>query len=244
MRIRVPLLAVSAAAWLLLIVQPHEAAVCMMPSMRWTPASLFAASALMFAAMMVPLIGPPVLHVRDSSLARRRPRAIALFVASYGLPWIVAGGAMLFAGSWIVAADSPLVLPAAVVALAAWQCSPIKQRCLNRCHAHTALSAFGAKADFDVLRFGFVHAWWCVGSCVALMVLPMLFVRGHLVMMAIATLWLAAERVDRPAVPRWSWRGPQHAVRIAVGQTRTWLRRRGRKPVAQYGAITSRFAGS
>lgn len=224
MRVRVPLLAVSAAAWTLLLVQPHEAMVCVMPSMRWTPASLFTASALMFAAMMVPLIGAPVLHVRERSFANRRRRATALFVAGYGVPWIAAGIVLLLASSWVLAAESSLLLVVTIAAIAVWQCSPMKQRCLNRGHAHTELSAFGVKADLDALRFGLGHAWWCAGSCFALMLLPMLLTRGHLAVMAGVTLWLAGERLERPAPPRWRLRGPAHVVRIIVGQARVWGR--------------------
>ncbi len=124
MRVRMPLLAASAAAWLTLVVRPHEAAVCTMPSMRWTPAS------------------------------------------------------------------------------------PAKQRCLNRCHAHTELAAFGVKADLDVLRFGFIHAWWCIGACSGLMLLPMLFPGRHLAAMFAITLWLAGERIEKPRSSAWRWRGP------------------------------------
>ena len=221
MRVRVPLLTVSAAAWLTLAVQPHDSAVCMMPSMRWTPASLLAASAIMFAAMMVPLVGAPLAHVRDRGFARRRLRATALFVASYGLPWIVAGVALLWGASWIVAWGTAAV-GTAIAAAALWQCSPMKQRCLNRCHAHTELAAFGTKADLDVLRFGFTHAWWCIGACSGLMLLPMLFPRGHVPAMFAITLWIAAERIGRPLPAAWRWRGPGNVWRIAVGQARIW----------------------
>ena len=52
--------------------------------------------------------------------------------------------------------------------------SPIKQRCLNRCHADPEISAFGVAADIDALRFGTMHGIWCAGSCWALMLCPML----------------------------------------------------------------------
>lgn len=238
MRVRLPLLLVSAAAWLVLVIQPHEAAVCMMPSMRWTPASLFAASALMFAAMMAPLIGPPVLHVRERSFASRRTRATVLFVLGYGVPWLVASAVLLVAASWIVSKESPLLLALTIAAVALWQCSPLKQRCLNRSHAHTALAAFGWKADRDVLRFGLVHAWWCIGSCFALMLLPMLFTRGHLAIMAGMTLWMIGERLERPTPPAWRWRGPMNVIRIAVGQAKMWG---GPKPATfRYGPAASR----
>ncbi len=225
MRVRVPLLSVSGAAWLVLVLEPHEAPVCMMPSMRWTPVSLLAASALMFASMMLPLIGAPLLHVRERSFAERRTRATALFIASYGSFWIVASAALLLASSWI---STTL----AAIAIAAWQCSPLKQRALNRSHAHTELAAFGVKADLDVLRFGFVHAVWCAASCWALMLLPMLFTRGHLIVMAGVTLWLAGERLERPQSPRWRWRGPMAVLRIAAGQARSLIQ--------PYGPVVSR----
>lgn len=219
MRIRVPLLTVSAVAWLTLAVQPHDSAVCMMPSMQRTPASLLAASAIMFAAMMVPLVGAPLAHVRDRSFARRRLRATVLFFAGYGLPWIVAGAVLLWGASWIVASGTAAVA-LAIAAIALWQCSPAKQRCLNRGHAHTELAAFGMKADLDVLRFGFTHARWCIGACSGLMLLPMLFTRGHLAAMFAVTLWIAVERIGRPLPAAWRWRGPGNVWRIAIGQTR------------------------
>ncbi|HEX8692909.1 MAG TPA: DUF2182 domain-containing protein [Longimicrobium sp.] len=225
MRVRVPLLAVGAAAWLVLVVHPAGVVHGSMPSMRWTPASLVAEAALMFAAMMVPLSGAPVRHVRDRSFARRRWRAVALFAASYALPWIAATVVLLTAAAWIVAAEQPAVSALAVMVVAVCQSSPQKQHCLNRCHAHSELAAFGVKADLDVLRFGFSHASWCIGSCFALMLLPMLFPRGQLAVMAGVTLWLAGERFEKPMPPRWRWRGPTKIVRIALGQARVWLKR-------------------
>jgi predicted metal-binding membrane protein len=228
MRVRVPLLVIGAAAWLVLAVHPSAVAHGPMASMRPTPASVLAEAALMFAAMMVPLSGAPLRHVRDRSFARRRRRAVALFAAGYALPWIAATVVLLTAAAWIVAAQSPVGLALAVAVVALCQCSPQKQHCLNRCHAHGELAAFGVKADLDVLRFGFSHAGWCIGSCVALMLLPMLFTRGHLAVMAGVMLWLAGERFEKPVPPRWRWRGPVKVVRIALGQAREWLSRFGK----------------
>jgi predicted metal-binding membrane protein len=181
----------------------------------------------MFVAMMVPLSGTPVAHVRDRSLARRRWRAVALFMAGYALPWIAATVLLLLAAQWILAAKSPALWALALAGIAVCQSSPWKQRTLNRCHAHPTLPAFGARADLGVLRFGVSHAVWCMGSCVALMLLPMLFTRGHLAVMAGVTLWLAGERFEKPMPPRWRWRGPGKAVRIAIGQSRVWGKRFG-----------------
>ena len=43
---------------------------------------------LMLAAMMAPLLAPPLMHVWDRSLAERRLRAALLFLLAYGLIWI------------------------------------------------------------------------------------------------------------------------------------------------------------
>jgi predicted metal-binding membrane protein len=222
MRVRVPLLAVGAAAWLALAVRP-SASVHGAHTAPWTAAQLAVEAVLMFAAMMAPAMGGPLDHVRARSFARRRGRAAALFVLGYALPWIAATAVLLVVGRWVTGAGSPLVPALALAAVVAGQCSPLKQHSLNRCHGNPALGAFGVRADLDVLRFGVRHAGWCIGSCAALMMLPMLFVRGHLALMAGVTIWIAGERLEKPMTPRWRWRGPGRAMRIAAGQARGWF---------------------
>jgi predicted metal-binding membrane protein len=234
MQVRTPLLAISAVAWLLLVIRPGGMALpahCLtaMPGgMSSTtlgellainpPATLAVGWVLMLAAMMVPLLIPPVRHIRDRSFVQRRPRAIALFTTGYVAIWMAAGAMLIGLALAIqLAVSGPLAALALEMVIALiWQVSPLKQRCLNRCHAHPALAAFGRAADIDALRFGLTHGVWCAGSCWALMLLPLLVSRGHLAAMAAVTLWLAAERLDRPTTPRWSWRAPAQAMRIAV----------------------------
>ena len=217
-QVRMPLLLVSATAWALLGLgamgaHAHEAtpigsAVRM--TLQWI---------LMFAAMMAPLMTAPVRHVRDRSLPRRRARALALFTAGY----CTTGAALaLLLMSAATALPPALSAGGALTALAAltWQCSPAKQRCLNRCHAHRALALTGAAADADALWFGCTHGSWCVASCGGLMALPLLVARGHTLMMLAVTLWLAGERLERPASPAWRLRGPGKAVRLAVASAR------------------------
>jgi predicted metal-binding membrane protein len=120
----------------------------------------------------------------------------------------------------LIAPDS--LLPAVVAAAIAivWQFSPFKQRALNRCHSHRALAAFGSAADLGALRFGWTHGIWCVCSCWALMLLPLLAPRGHLAAMAIVSLWMLAERFERPMAARWRLRAPVTAARIVIAQAR------------------------
>ena len=74
----------------------------------------------------------------------------------------------------------PYFLVAAVFFIGlAWQCSPAKQVCLNRCHALRELAAFGRAADTDALIFGATQGVWCAGSCWAWMLLPLLLPGGR-----------------------------------------------------------------
>lgn len=240
--VRTPVLLVSVAAWIVLAIEPGNMALpahCPAAMAGMTdfsaavdmllarPLSATMGWGLMLAAMMAPLLIAPVRHIHDRSFACRRERAIALFAAGYAAIWMPAGVVLLILalvigmgapGSWV------LMVVVTIFALV-WQFSPIKQSCLNRCHAHPELAAFGLAADLDALRFGLKHGIWCVGSCWALMLLPLLIWRGHLAAMAVVTLLLLSERLDSPAPARWRWRGPGKAVRIAVAQTRMQLQR-------------------
>ena len=244
LQVRAPLLFISATAWILLVIEPGGMALpahCSAAMLGVTPSStsldlllalnppvsLAVGWVLMLVAMMVPLLIAPVRHVRDRSFAQRRARAIALFAAGYAAIWVPAG-VMLLALALAVRLVAPgSSVPVALVTIVAlvWQFSPVKQRSLNRCHAQAELAAFGLAADLDAFRFGLKRGVWCVGSCWALMLLPLLFSRGHVAAMAAVTLWLFAERLDRPMPPRWHWRGPGKSARIAVAQARMRLQR-------------------
>jgi predicted metal-binding membrane protein len=242
-RVRAPVLFISAAGWILLVLEPGGRlmpANCSPAMLRAMPSSpldlllelnplvsLAAGWALMLAAMMAPAILAPLRHVRDRSFSRRRARAIALFVAGYAAVWMAAGSmllALVLATRRAVPGSSVPLALAIMIALG-WQFSPLKQRCLNRCHARAELAAFGPAADLDALHFGLTHGVWCVGSCWALMLLPLLIWRGHVAAMAAVALWVFAERLDGPMPPRWRWRGPGKGARIAIAQTRMLLQR-------------------
>jgi predicted metal-binding membrane protein len=189
------------------------------------PAQIASGWALMVAAMMLPLLVAPLRHVRDRSFARRRARAMLLFVAGYMVAWMIAGvglQAMALAARW--AAPEPLLcFGLAAAAAALWQVSPAKQWCLNRCHRQPHLAAFGAAADRDAFEFGLTNGASCVGACWALMLLPLLAGHGHFFAMIAVTLFIFAERLESPAPLAWRWRGPGKALRIVAAQARIQL---------------------
>jgi len=243
MQIRVVVLLVSAAAWILLLLEPRAMAVSTlcpegMESMAsgssleklmgaFRPVPLIAYWVLMTLAMMAPLMIAPLCHVYQRSFTRRRVMMIGLFTAGYAAIWTIAGLMLLpiLIASRSLTSGSP-ALGGAFAALAlVWQLSPAKQKCLNRSHYHPPLAAFGIQANRDAICFGLSHGAWCVGSCWALMLLPLAFSRFHLLAMAAITLWLVAERLETPVAPRWRWRGSAKALRILYLQTQIRLQR-------------------
>ena len=241
-RVRNPVLIISAVTWLLLLAEPvstplfaHCPAIVngTMPAFASfqmqlamsSPLSLAVGWALMLVAMMSPALISPIQHVRMQSFTNRRLRSIGLFLAGYALLWMALGGVILTIGLAIRVFAYQSYLPAVATFLVAilWQFSPIKQRCLNRCHAHTPLAAFGLTADIDAFRFGFTQGGWCAGSCWALMLFPMLLPQGHVVAMAIVTLVIFSERLEQPRPLSWRWRGSGKAIRILIAQARIYL---------------------
>jgi len=241
-RVGAAVLLASAIAWILLLLDsggmtliahchaaesgamPAHASLRMLLAMN-PPASLATGWAVMLVAMMSPALIAPICHIRLRSFTHRRGRSVSLFVSAYAATWMAFGCVLLaveLAASWL-APRSYLPLAGVAVATLVWQVSPFKQRCLNACHAHTELAAFGAAADFAALRFGLAHGIWCAGSCWALMLLPLLLSRGHLLAMAAVTILILSERLEPPMAPRWRWRGLSRAAHMALAQARIRL---------------------
>jgi predicted metal-binding membrane protein len=190
-----------------------------------SPSSVASSWALMVAAMMFPVLMAPLRHVRARSFARRRTWAMGLFVAGYAAVWMAAGvGLEAMALAVRSAAPPPFACLSLAAAIAlAWQVSPAKQRCLNRCHRRPHLAAFGAAAARDVFDFGLTHGASCAGACWALMLLTLLVGNGHVLSMIAIALFIFAERLENPAPLAWRWRVPAKALRIATAQARMRL---------------------
>lgn len=216
-RLRWGVLSISLLAWLVLLAAPTPVSLCG-PGIAggdWNPLRMadwvaFAKSwGLMLVAMMGPMLTAPLYFVYVSSFARMRVRLMGLCALGYGAAW-VAVAAILATGEVAAKARFPgSWWPALLVGGAAliWQASPWKKACLNRCHRHRPVRAFGLAAHGDAFRVGLDHGFWCVGSCWLNMLWPMLLPSGHLVgMMAVAVL-AYAERLDPGAVPAWRLRG-------------------------------------
>ena len=239
-RINIPILLVSLLAWMMLLVDPRSimtlthcpvtdsgasaASLQMLLAMN-PPASLLAGWALMLVAMMLPTLIAPIGHIVKRSFKHRRAWSIALFILGYVAIWMATGGVLLSVRLALSLLVPLSFVPAVVVGLVAfvWQCSPVKQRCLNRNHNHRELAAFGLAADLDALRFGITHGVWCVGSCWALMLFPMLLPEGHLAAMAAVSFLMISERLETPQPLSWRLRLRGKLMRIVIAQTRIRL---------------------
>ncbi len=251
LRIRTPVLTVTAAAWAsILLAEPlrstfghgqgpapatsthaHHAVADAGTSASQASVGnlsvLLIGWAVMLTAMMAPLLIPALRHVHARSLRRRRWRAGTLVTIAHVVVWTL-GGIVLVAGASLlrsVSGHAGVALTLGLLAALGWQVSPLKQHCLNRHCAQPPIKSFGGAADRDAVRFGGTHAAWCLGSCWALMLVPLLVPAGHVAAMLVVSVWMWAERLDRPERPTWRLRVPVRFLRIA-GRTARSLPRR------------------
>jgi predicted metal-binding membrane protein len=179
--------------------------------------------ALMLTAMMAPLLIPALRHVRARSLRSRRWRAVSLAAMAHAAVWTVGGIVLLAVASVLrsLTGHADLAVVLGLAAAVIWQLSPLKQYCLNRHCAYPPISSFGGAADRDAVRFSGTHAAWCLGSCWALMLVPLLAPAWHVAVMLVISVWIWVEPLDRPERPTWRVRLPLRFLRIAAATVRS-----------------------
>jgi predicted metal-binding membrane protein len=168
-----------------------------------SPASLLTDWGIMLVAMMPPLLAAPIVHVRQSSLVRRRARAVAGFIVGYALVWLAMAVPLGLLALLAHSAFGAAAFPLAVAAALAWSASPFHQQLLNRAHRLRPVSLFGLRADGDCLRFGIEHGLLCAATCWAWMVVPMLAGGWHFMAMVLTGMVLLTERLSLPQAARW-----------------------------------------
>ncbi len=202
-------LAISAAAWLILVVGASENATPLCTGARPSPAwDATLGWTIMTLAMMPPLVMPAVRHVGFRSRRERRHVAIAEFLAGYLGIWLMAGaglvGVVLAAAAVRTGADPLVVTLLAYAAAAAWQFTPAKRRALWRCHRVVPLALDGLRADLCCLRYGAGIGLDCIASCWLLMALPLVTPHGLAATTCVQAA-MVAERYQRTRYPRRAW---------------------------------------
>ena len=189
--------------------------------------SLLTGWTLMVIAMMLPKLILPIQYIYGRSLKRRRLWSALLFVLGYVGVWVMVGVFMIAAILGLNLLMPKSYIPAIIVGIIAivWQCSPSKQRCLNRGRDHMTLAAFGWAANRDALVFGFIHGLWCVASGWALMLFPMLLPAGHNLAMVLVTFVMISEHLEHPQVPRWRFYFSGKLMRMIFAQAQIRLKR-------------------
>jgi predicted metal-binding membrane protein len=172
-------------------------------AMPWSLADwafLFSMWAVMMIAMMAPAAAPVLLLVTGTH-ARRSVRSrwfVPGFALGYAIVWLGFSAAAALA-QWALhdaavlsshmAAASPRVGGAILLAAGVYQLLPLKSACLVRCRSPLAfLMTNWRDGAIGALRMGLRHGAWCVGCCWVLMIV--LFAVGVMNLVAVAALAL------------------------------------------------------
>jgi predicted metal-binding membrane protein len=164
---------------------------------------------LMVVAMMVPVTLPAVRHVALNSMRRRQQRAIAVYVGAYIGVWMAFGLAAIGVQHVLGAhlgVSHQVLLSAALAAAGGWQLTRAKRRALYACGRTVPLPPYGRPADAACARFALLHAWRCIRSCWAIMLVMVVIGHSSLIWMIALTALVVAEeltvggrRLTRPA---------------------------------------------
>ncbi|EJL01311.1 membrane protein, putative [Pseudomonas fluorescens Q2-87] len=168
------------------------------------PQRILAGWALMLLAMMPPLLATPLTHVWRSSLPNRRIQASVGFLLGYAAMWMAAGPLLIALALLLQMAAAENTLAVALLVAMLWSASPWHRAALDRGHRMGQLSLFGWAADRDCLIRGLAHGLFCIVSCWAWMLVPLVSGSWHIPMMLLAGAILLAERLIPAKAPRWS----------------------------------------
>jgi predicted metal-binding membrane protein len=160
---------------------------------------------LMLLAMMPPLLAMPLMHVWRSSLPSRRIRASVTFLLGYCALWMAVGPLLsaLALLLQITAGKSALVVAILIAML--WRAGPWHRAALIRGHQPRRIGLFGWTADRDCLVFGMTHGLFCIVSCWAWMLVPLVSGAWHIPVMVLAGAIMLAERLTPPGPRRGYW---------------------------------------
>jgi predicted metal-binding membrane protein len=162
---------------------------------------------VMVVAMMLPTSLPLVTLFQAMTRGRRgQARLIALLLGGYLAAWTLFG-AVVYAADWGLhramaqshwLADRAWLLSAlTVLGAGAFQFTPLKYHCLDKCRSPLAFISerwHGHRPTWEALRLGLAHGLFCVGCCWALMLLMFAVGAGSLGWMLVLGVVMAVEK--------------------------------------------------
>lgn len=211
------LVAIAGLAWVYLFSLSQDmAGMDDMPGMAMAPMPApFSLTAIMWAVMMVGMMLPSALPMilLFTTVQRKQGTQPALttgtFVAGYLMVWggyaVMAAALQVALGQMALLSPSMVLVSKQVAGLifllaAAYEFSPLKNRCLTQCSSPVAfITSHWRPGLSGAFRMGLTHGAFCVGCCWALMLL--LFAAGVMNLLwvaALAVLVLAQKVVPYP----------------------------------------------
>jgi len=202
----------------------------LMPDMRvwstWDLLVLFVMWVVMMVAMMTPSVAPTVLVFAAIHRSRRAHRgpfvATGVFLLGYLAVWVAFSlvatlvQRQLHAAALIstaMAATSPLLAGALLLAGGAFQWTPWKQACLAHCSSPRGfVLTHWREGTSGAFRVGLAHGTYCLGCCAMLM--SLLFVNGvmNISWMAVLTAFVLVEKL----VPARGWTSRLSGLALCV----------------------------
>jgi len=185
-----------------------------LPGDAWSPpylATSFVMWAVMMVAMMLPSATPMILlHDVFSRKNRLGPAATLAFSATYLALWtgfalvatliqsaLIAAGLV---GEATLAIGNAKLAAALLLAVAAFELSPLKRICLAHCQSPlTFLTRHWRPGIGGAITMGWKHGLFCVGCCAGLMLLLLVGGVMNLAWIAVLTLIVLAEKYAPPA---------------------------------------------
>jgi predicted metal-binding membrane protein len=201
-----------------------------MPDMHpwgWVEVGALAAMwAVMMIAMMTPAAAPMILmfaSIHRRRVAEGRPVVpTAIFVLGYLVVWTIFSVAAALVQSGLhaaallspaMAATSPWLAGALLVAAGVFQWTPLKRACLAACRSPLSFLMTGwREGRVGAIVMGLRHGLYCLGCCWALMVL--LFVAGVMNLLWVAVI--AAVVLVEKVIPRGDLLGRLAGVALVV----------------------------
>jgi predicted metal-binding membrane protein len=193
--------AVSAACWGLLLAPSAGGAARAAHADVHAAVPWLAGAAGWFAmciAMMVPAALPHMRYLALTALWRRRQRTIAVFLASYLSVWMAFGFVAVVSVMWaerLLGVGAASLAGAVLAAAALWEFLPWKWRALRRCHLIGPLPPCGSKADLACAEAGLKYGRSCLVACWPMMLAMAIVGHEAVVLMAILSLVMAAEKI-------------------------------------------------